>query len=192
MWSSNVLSNLGPRPRITAYRGRLRGDDQSASRIYSALLALVTAGGLVACGFQLRGEYVIPYASVFVAYNGNSPIGLGLKRVLSTLTRVSPSAAGADAQLNIITEQRDKQILSLSEAGRVREYRLKLQVGYQLIDAQGRVIIPTTDIELSRIMSYKDEQVVAKQQEEAMIYQDMDKDAQGQILRRMTAIRRAG
>lgn len=191
MWLFNMLFGLGSRLRPASSRGRLHGKNQSASRPCCALLVFVTVGGLAACGFQLRGEYVIPYTSLYVAYGGASSIGLGLKRTLSTLTHVLPTAAGAEAQLNILSEQRDKQILSLSGAGRVREYQLKLQVSYQLVDAKGNVIIPTSDIQLSRIMSYDDALVVTKQLEETMLYQDMDKDAQGQILRRMTAIRQA-
>ena len=74
----------------------------------------------------------------------------------------------------------------------MREYELKLRVVYQLVDARGSVFIPTSEIQLSRILSYDDSRIIAKQQEEALLYQDMERDAVGQILRRMTAIKRPG
>ena len=120
-------------------------------------------------------------------------VALELRRELANIpTKLMPSAKDADAQLNIIEDRRDRQILSLSGAGRVREYDLRLRVVYQLVDTKGGVFIPTSEIQLSRILSYEDSRIIAKQQEEALLYQDMERDAVGQILRRMTAIRRAG
>jgi LPS-assembly lipoprotein len=154
-----------------------------------ALLAL--AGLLTACGFHLRGEYNVPFASVFVSTTGASQVALSLRRELTNSpTRLMPSAKDAEAQLNINGEKRERLILSLSSAGRVREYQLKLYVQYQLVDSKGAVAIPTSEIQLQRIMTYDDSQVIAKQQEEAMLYKDMEQDAASQILRRMTAIKR--
>jgi LPS-assembly lipoprotein len=72
----------------------------------------------------------------------------------------------------------------------VREYQLKISVRYQLVDSKGAVAIPTSEIQLQRIMTYDDSQVIAKQQEEALLYKDMEQDAASQILRRMSAIKR--
>ena len=136
---------------------------------------------------------MLPFSSVFVSAPGGSVVATELRRELANIpTKLMPSAKDADAQLNIIEDRRDRQILSLSGAGRVREYELKLRVVYQLIDAKNGVFIPTSEIQLSRILSYDDSRIIAKQQEEALLYQDMERDAVGQILRRMTAIKRPG
>ena len=157
------------------------------------LPALLLAALLSACGFHLRGQYALPFASVFVSTSAVSVVATEIKRELANIpTKLMPSAKDADAQLNIIEDRRDRQILSLSGAGRVREYELKLRVSYQLVDAKGSVYIPTSEIQLSRILSYDDSRIIAKQQEEALLYQDMERDAVGQILRRMTAIKRSG
>lgn len=161
------------------------------SRSVIPVVGLLVAATLSACGFQLRGQYTLPFSSVFVSTPGGSVAAIELKRELANIpTIVMPTAKDADAQLNIIEDRRDRQILSLSGAGRVREYDLKLKVVYQLIDAKGGVFIPTSEIQLSRILSYDDSRIIAKQQEEALLYQDMERDAVGQILRRMTAIKR--
>ncbi len=158
-------------------------------RFRLGLLGMLMALG--ACGFQLRGSYELPYQSVFVAAASTSVLASNIRRDLTgTPTKVALVGAGADAQLNIFEERRDKQILSLSGAGRVREYELKMLVRYQLVDGKGAVVIPTSEIQLSRILTYDDTKIIAKQQEEAMLYADMDKDAVGQILRRMTVVKR--
>ena len=152
---------------------------------------LLLAAMLSACGFQLRGQYMLPFTSVFVATPGGSVVAAELKRELANIpTKLMPTPKDADAQLNILEDRRDRQILSISAAGRVREYELKLRVRYQLTDGKGSVMIPTSEILLSRILSYDDSRIIAKQQEEALLYQDMERDAVAQILRRMTAIKR--
>lgn len=146
---------------------------------------------LSACGFHLRGQYALPFASVYVSTPAASIVAGDIKRELANIpTKLMPSAKDADAELKIIEDKRDRQILSLSGAGRVREYELRLRVAYQLMDATGKVLIPTSEIKLSRILSYDDSRIIAKQQEEALLFQDMERDAVGQILRRMTAIKR--
>ena len=155
------------------------------------LATLFLAATLSACGFHLRGEYAMPFASVFVSTPGTSVVATEIRRELANIpTKLMVSAKDADAQLNILEDRRDRQILSLSAAGRVREYELKIRVTYQLIDSKGSVLIPTSEIQLSRILSYDDSRIIAKQQEEALLYQDMERDAVAQILRRMTAIKR--
>lgn len=156
-----------------------------------ALIFLAALGMLTACGFHLRGEYNVPFASVYLSTTGASQVADKLRRELvNSPTKLMSSAKDAEAQLNISEEKRERLILSLSGAGRVREYQLKLRVRYQLVDNKGGVPIPTSEIQLQRIMTYDDSQVIAKQQEEAMLYKDMEQDAASQILRRMTAIKR--
>jgi len=163
----------------------------SARRFQTAVAVLLCAALLPGCGFQLPGEYNVPFASVFVAASGTSQVAKRLQRELTNSpTKLTTAAKDAEAQLNIVEEKRDRLILSLSGAGRVREYQLKLTVRYQLVESKGAVAIPTSEIQLQRILTYDDSQVIAKQQEEAMLYQDMERDAAGQILRRMTAIKR--
>ncbi len=170
-------SPVTPKPsRVTSFR----------SAMLTALMLTLTA-----CGFHLRGEYNVPFTSVFVSATGASQVAVTLRRELTNSpTKLLPSAKDAEAQLNITGEKRERIILSLSGAGRVREYQLKVYVFYQLIDNKGAVVIPTSEIQLQRIMTYDDSQVIAKQQEEAMLYKDMEQDAANQILRRMTAIKR--
>jgi LPS-assembly lipoprotein len=133
----------------------------------------------------------MPFASVFVSATSASVVASALKRELTNSpAKLMTTAKDAEAQLNIVVDRRDRQILSLSGAGRVREYELKLLVRYQLVDAKGGVYIPTSEIQLSRILSYDDSLIIAKQQEEALLYQDMERDAVAQIMRRMAAIKR--
>ena len=52
------------------------------------------------------------------------------------------------------------------------------------------MLIPTSDIQLKRILPYKDQRIIENAQEEALMYSDMEKDVVGQILRRLIAVSR--
>ncbi len=162
------------------------------SVLYKFATALLLATVLASCGFQLRGSYELPYKSVYVVGPGASQVAASIRRELTNNKIAIAGADKAEARINITEERRDKQILSLSGAGRVKEYTLRMVVSYQVIDNKGAVVIPTSEIQLTRILGYDDTKVIAKQQEEALLYSDMERDVVGQILRRMIAVKRAG
>jgi LPS-assembly lipoprotein len=167
--------------------------DGFAPRLRSLqLLALgLCVLGLTGCGFALRGSYALPYQGVSVSSTGASVVAGQIRRELAdTQTKVVSSAVEADAQLVVVDERRERQILSLSGAGRVREYELRLRIEYRAVRKDGTVLIPTSEIMLKRILPFNDERIIAKAQEEAQMYADMEKDAVGQILRRLIAVSR--
>jgi LPS-assembly lipoprotein len=51
------------------------------------------------------------------------------------------------------------------------------------------VFLPTSEILLTRDMAYNDAQVLAKENEEALLYRDMQTDMVQQIMRRLAAAR---
>ena len=155
-------------------------------RLFVAALLL----GLSGCGFQLRGDVVIPFKDLYIAAPTNSPIAADLKKKLAVQTPIAADAGKADGRITISEEARDKIILSLSGAGRVREYQLKLRVAYNVTDGKGAVLIPRTEMNLTRIMSYDDALVLAKAQEELILYRDMENDVVQQILRRVAQVKR--
>jgi len=53
-------------------------------------------------------------------------------------------------------------------------------------------LIPSTEIDIRRVVTYSETAPVAKEAEEALLYRDMVIEATGQVLRRIAAMRRAG
>jgi len=148
---------------------------------------LIVALSLAACGFQLRGVVNLPFESLYVEGGGNPELAAEIGRAIrsGTETRLTDKAADAQAVLQVQGAAREKRILALSGAGRVREYELIYRVGFRLLDKEGRDLIATQPIELRRAMLYDDAQVLAKEQEEALLYRDMQNDALGQLMRRL-------
>jgi len=144
---------------------------------------------LAACGFQLRGQATLPFETVYVDIPLTSPVGTELKRniVAGTRTKLVNDAAQAKAILSVSGEERGKTILSFDTAGRVREYQLRYRLSFRVRDARGRDYLPLSEIRLTRIISYVDAQVLAKEQEELLLFRDMQSDMVQQILRRLSA-----
>lgn len=152
------------------------------------LFALGASGILSACGFQLRGSAQLPFSSLHVVGAGNTPLGQELRRSLRTSNvRLEDAPGQAEATLHILSEIRDRLILSLGGQGRVREYTLLYRLAYQLTGKSGVVITPPTEIQLKRDISFNDNEALAKESEEAMLYRDMQTDAVQQLIRRLQA-----
>jgi LPS-assembly lipoprotein len=156
------------------------------------LLILVFALLLTACGFQLRGAQPLPFSSLYIAENWE--LGAALKRNIRALgsTQLAQTPQEAQAVLTAIGEAREKIILSLSATGRVREFQLRYRFAYRVHDLKGREFIPPTEIVLVRDISFADAQVLAKEQEEALLYRDMQNDMVQQVLRRLAAAKIEG
>jgi len=100
-------------------------------------------------------------------------------------------AKTAQATLEIISVSNNKEIMSVSGGGRVREFELRYLVSFRLIDSKGVELIPTNEIALRRIIPFTDAQVVAKEGEEAMLVREMQGDSAAQIVRRIEAVKTA-
>lgn len=146
---------------------------------------------LAGCGFQLRGSYALPYESLYLEMPEYSELGAGLKRAIraSGSTRLADSADDAQALFIPTADAREKIILALSGTGRVRELRLRYRHSYRIIDAKGRDLVPANEIELTRDLTYDDSNVLAKEQEEGLLWRDMQSDMVQQIMRRLAAVK---
>src|SRR5208283_5335449 len=98
MWSSRPRHHFGPAICIGALLG-------------PTLLVLC----LGACGFTLRGTQQLPFATIYLNFPPNSPLGTELARNIrtGTSTQIETDATKAAAALDLIGENRDRQVLTL-------------------------------------------------------------------------------
>ena len=153
------------------------------------MAALALAFALSGCGFQLRGQTTLPFATLYVP--GTTALAVELKRNIAsgTQTKLVDARDKAQAQLIMSADQREKVILSFNTAGRVREFQLKYKFAFRVVDARGREYLPENEITLTRDISFNDSQVLAKETEEGLLYRDMQSDMVQQILRRLGSAR---
>lgn len=160
----------------------------AAAAAFVTLAAATLAAG---CGFQLRGAYALPYESMYLALPDYSDLGAGLKRNINASggTRLTDRPEDAEAIFQPTGEAREKLILSLSGTGRVRELRLRYRFGYRVVDAKGQNLIPPGEVEMTRDMTYDDSNILSKEQEEVLLWRDMQGDMVQQLLRRLAAVK---
>jgi len=161
----------------------------SWSSLRATLAALGAVVAVTACGFHLRGDAGYPFTTVFLATAPAAPIAVELKRSLVGVTVVD-TANAAQAILDIAPVVDDKQILSLSGGGRVREFMLTKRVSFRLHDAEGRDWLPAAEITVRRAYAYSESEVLAREQQEARLLKEMQTDAVQQIVRRLQSARK--
>ena len=146
---------------------------------------------LASCGFQLRGDPAVGIKSMSVSQVGGSQVAAEIRRALAAgLTRLVPIPAQAEAHLRILNEAREKSVFTLTGAGRVYEFQLRLVVRYQLtVPSREEPVIAPMDIEARRLITYVESAPIAKEAEEQLLYKDMQVDLARQILRHIVAVK---
>jgi len=152
-----------------------------------ALAAVVIAGALAACGFHLRGDANYPFDTIFVNSPVSPPFGTEMTRALTGASRakVIETAVDADVVLDVPSVIDDKEVLSLSSGGSVREYQLIKRVQFRLRDKNGNDWMPSGEIVVRRSYTFNETQVLARDLQEARLLREMQTDAVQQIVRRL-------
>lgn len=156
------------------------------------LLGSLATTVLAGCGFQLRGAQPMPFHSIYLGMPDYSELAASLRRQIeSGGTQVVSSAAEAEVQLQVIRDARQREITSLNSAGKVREYELRRYFDFRLTDKSGAERIPVAKIFIKRTLTYTDNDLLAKEGEETLLYKDMDADLVRQLLRRLAVAKPA-
>ena len=156
---------------------------------YKPLLALCLAATLGGCGFALRGSANLPYESLYIDLPANNALGAELARNLraGTNTRIVAQRSEAQAILQANAETRSKTILSLGSTGAVREFRLRYGFAWRVVNQHGTDVAAPGNLEIERDYSFNDNQVLAKEREEGLLYRDMQTDMVQQVMRHLAA-----
>jgi LPS-assembly lipoprotein len=157
-----------------------------------AAIAFLLSAALAACGFHLRGEAKYTFTSIFVSAPGAPLMALELRRALAATgsARIVDDPKDAEVVLDIPLVADDKEVLSLSGAGSVREYQLIKRVDFRLHDPAGNEWLPPAEITLRRSYSFSETEVLARDTQEQRLLKDMQTDAVQQLVRRLQAAKK--
>jgi LPS-assembly lipoprotein len=157
------------------------------------LLALILAAALAGCGFHLRGagSSKLPYQTMYISLPETADVNIWLRRYIRSTgsTQVVDDAESAEAIFQQLTNSRQKSILSVNTLGRVREYRLQLSYTFRVVNQKGQVLVAPNEVTLTRDVTYDDSNILAKNQEEDLLWRDMTNDLVNQIMRRLSIIK---
>jgi LPS-assembly lipoprotein len=146
---------------------------------------------LAACGFRPSGPPELPFHSLYISAPAYSSFAAELKRYIASGSQGQLAASPKEAEvvLDILGEAQEVQILSLTVAGRVAEFLLRYRVSYRLHDNANKEWIPASEILLRRDYTYDDQAVLAKENEQNLLFQAMKEDAVKQMMRRLSHAR---
>jgi LPS-assembly lipoprotein len=161
-------------------------------RAFLSLSATAAALSLAGCGFALRKAPDFAFTKLYTNMSG-STLGVELRRSLQSTGKVevindARRLNEAQVVLDVLSDQREKVVLSTNAAGQVREFQLRLRFRFRLRTLAGKELIPDTEILQQRDISFNESAVLAKEAEENLLYRDMQNDIVQQIMRRLAAV----
>ena len=162
----------------------------SERRTALRLLAAGAALALGGCGFELRQAPAMPFATIARAgFGGRSELAAELRRSLEGRARVVDAPAQAEVVLTALADERSKSVVASSSAAQVREFQLQLKFSFRVSTPAGRELSAPVELVLTRDLTYSENLALAKQDEEADLYREMQADIVNQVTRRLAALR---
>ena len=161
-----------------------------------ASLGITGLAALAGCGFKLRGVPEFAFRTLYIAAPSGSPLARELRRTLQaaggqlTLLTEPVQLPQAQAVLDLLQEQQERNVVGLTASGQVRELQLRLHIKFKLRTPAGDELIPETELLQQRDISYSETIALAKEAEEALLYRSMQTDLVQQLTRRLAAVQR--
>jgi LPS-assembly lipoprotein len=155
-----------------------------------AALSFVTSAVLAGCGFALRQPQPLPMRSIaLVGFAPASPLAATLKAELERAGVALREPRLAEAVFDTLTDAREKTVAASTAAGQVRDVTLRVRLRFRVATPAGRLLLPASDLLLTRDMSYNETAALAKQQEELLLYRAMEDDIVSQVMRRLASVK---
>lgn len=162
-------------------------------RAVLSFLALAPFGGLVACGYRLRGMVDLPFKVIAITGSPSPPLRADLQTSILTGTdaKVAINPKDADLILDITSDLNGREILAYNANGQVSAYRLSIRVGFRAFDNTGADVVPEAEIYMTRDMDFSVSTVLASDAQMQQFLSLMRRDLAVQILRRVAASAKA-
>lgn len=156
-----------------------------------ALIALVPALLLAACGFHLQGHKPMP--EVFRITRVVSPddqtdfVQDLRKALLISGSKLTASKEEATAVVEILHDQVVERVLSVSAQNLPREYELTHTIRFR-VTAGDKTLLESQELNGTRDYSFDETKLLAKQNEEAILRRSMAGDLANIVMRRLSSL----
>ncbi len=159
-----------------------------------ALLALLLAAAMAllgGCGFHLQGSGSLPEGGrkiQVVTSDEVTPFAVELRRAIERSGgTVVATATEADTVLRIQKDRGGRRVLSVSARNTPQEYEIFYMIEYS-VQRDGREILETQPLEMTRNLSFNEAQLLAKDREEEIIREAMARDLAMLVTRRLESL----
>jgi len=145
--------------------------------IQKKFIALLILLMITSCGFHMRGMTEISFKKISLEGKELS-FTKNLKKVLNSnkVAIVLPSE-NPELRVELIGEESEKRILSLSGQGLVREYEIFYRVRYRIKTTDSETWSQENILETRRDFTYSDSNLIGKEEEERQLNESMRNEA---------------
>lgn len=155
------------------------------------IVAIAVLVLLSACGFRLQGRQVLPASLAVVQLDASDRQSDFTQALRTTLTasgaRLVERAADGQAVVRIRRDFLDERVLSVDARNIPTDYELTYEVEVEVV-AGGHVLLEAEPFSLSRIYSFDERKLLAKQRERDILREALARDMAGVVVRRLSAL----
>jgi len=152
------------------------------------LTYLLLAFLLGACGFQLQTRVELPAEMKQTKLEIKGSYSEFARRLETYLEQngvsVVSKSEGA-AVLEIPQNRVGREIQSIGDNARVREYMLRHTVQFRLLDSDGKEMIPLQTMEQTRVYSFNQQDILSKEREDEFLREDLSDALARMLVRRL-------
>ena len=145
--------------------------------IQKKLIAILFLLVITSCGFHMRGMTEISFKTISLEGKELS-FTKNLKKILNTnkVAIVSPTD-NPELRVELLSEESEKRILSLSGQGLVREFEIFYRVSYRIKTSDSEIWSQENIIETRKDFTYSDSNLIGKEEEERQLNEAMRNEA---------------
>jgi len=143
---------------------------------------------VAACGFQLQTRAELPPEMARTKLIVQSPYSEFARRLESYLEQngVEVVIGLRDAAvLEVPVNSLRKEIQSIGDNARVREFLIRHTVQFRLMDSKGNELIPMQTFEQSRVYSFNKQDILAAERESEFLSNDLSDSLARMVVRRL-------
>lgn len=157
-----------------------------------ALVLILVVAGLGGCGFHLAQEADLPAEMDRVRLEIQDPYSEFARRLRILLEQGGVTLVEDDTANSVLwvpTNRVRKEILTIGDNARVREYRLRHTVQFGLLDPDGAFLVPDQTLEQSRVISFDESDILGAAQEDEQLRRELADTLARLLLRRLGTTR---
>ncbi len=143
---------------------------------------------LTGCGFELQTRADLPPEMQSTYLEVDQPYSQFARRLETHLEQngvtVVSEREGAALLIVPLNETR-KEIQSIGDNARVREFLIRHMVQFRLLDSEGKELIPLQTFEQSRVYSFNEQDILAAEREDEFLRNDLSDSLARMVVRRL-------
>ena len=141
--------------------------------IHKKFITLLTLVIITSCGFHLRGMTEISFKTVSIEGKDLSFTKNLKKTFTSNKVAIVLPTENPELRIELLSEESEKRILSLSGQGLVREFEIFYRIRYRIKTPDSETWSQENILESRRDFTYSDSNVIGKEEEERQLNESM-------------------